>query len=86
MANCYVSVWHFLRLHRWRPTTGKANGTSWIEIFARFYSIGGMCSMKPPPVTAIKPEGSMKMQLGTFTQVCRNIIRIYAEPLDQMMF
>jgi len=86
MAKSYKAVWHFLALTQWKPTTEGRNGSSWVEMFARFYSMGGDPSVREQRASIIRPEDSFKIQLSSFVRLCRHIISIYAKVGDQALF
>ena len=86
MAQSYAAVWHFLALSLWKPTTEGRNGSSWMELFARFYSMGGDPQISEQKASLLRPEDSLKTQLRNFKNICRNILEVYARPGDQVLF
>jgi ribonuclease HI len=62
-----LSVWLFIKNMRWQPTTGQQNGTSWVELFGAFQSIGGRMSLYEP-LEGIEIQAGFKKQLEHFTK------------------
>ena len=61
-----LDVYNFLRTAMWRPVQGSTNGSSWVELLARFTQLGGQVFPKlEDDIFAKKP--SLAKLLTSFT-------------------
>ena len=82
IAQC---IWFFIKNSVWLPTSEGKNGSSWIELFARYQLLGGKASLHRSNGALPIPD-SFKVQLSTFTSVFRRIVAMYVAPTDAMIF
>jgi hypothetical protein len=78
-------IWFFIKNSVWLPTSEGRNGTSWLELFARYQLMGGKASLHRSNGPLAAPD-SFKTQLSTFTCMFRRIVAMYVAPTDAMMF
>jgi len=82
----YAQVHDFFKHSIWKPTSEGANGSSWVEMLARFHQLGGRIKSKEDPITSFAKPLSLKQQMDIFRRVAKSIINIYIEPEEQYMF
>jgi len=81
-----VDVYNFLRTATWMPTTEGENGTSWIELLARFKSLGGFATTATAGHYDLTKLRSLRQQLDHFTLLQRQLTTTYLKPEDQPLF
>ena len=81
-----AQVWKFITTMHWKSTTAGANGSSWVEMFARFCAIGGFAPNTEPRAGHLAIRETFKTQLLSFRRLFRQIITMYAKPGDKLLF
>ena len=80
-----LNIWFFIKNSVWLPTSEGRNGSSWIELFARYQFMGGKASLHRSQGAVAIPD-SFKIQLSIFICLFRRIVAMYVAPTDAIMF
>ncbi len=78
-------MWHFLHKSCWRATDGTRNGTSWLELLARYCRLGGR-GCEPPAEDLFARRPTAKQQLAFFVTSCRRIVERYGDDEARRLF
>ena len=76
----------FFKRSRWVPTTLGTNGSSWLEIFARFRAVGGLLTRNELEEDGLLHQLSFKQQLLRFTSNSRRFINMFTMPEHAELF
>ncbi len=78
-------MWHFLHKSLWKATDGTRNGTSWLELLARYYRLGGR-GCEPPDWDIFARRPTTKQQLAFFVTNCRRLVERYGDDEAKHLF
>ncbi len=81
----HLDIYNFLKTAKWQPTTEGRNGSSWLELLARYRQLGG----QPLPKAEDNPLAripSLGKQLAAFTLACKQVTNTYITPQDRSLF
>ena len=81
-----VDVYNFLRTTTWKPVVEGANGTSWIEMLARFQCLGGNTSPAIQAPSGVERLLSLRQHLQTFTNTTKRLVASHVQPGDRLLF
>ena len=85
MSNNQLDVYNFLRTARWKATQGGENGSSFVELLARFMMLGGqVLDTDDGGIFAKKP--SLAKLLANFINTTKQMVITHMLPEDRYPF
>ena len=85
-ATNFWRIWRFIRLSTWKPAPSDQNGSSWIELYARFQAMGGYIVQSNASISSIAPKHVFSRQVTDFKVLMRRVIAITLDPVEQQLF
>ncbi len=82
----HLQLWTFFHDTRWIKVDGQNNGSSWIELLARYQLLGGKLTPNEIGDNPIAPPLSFRQALITFRRMAMRIIDMYTPEHTQWLF
>ena len=73
-------IYAFIRTSTWTPTTGRTNGTSWLELFAAFYIDGGRTLDADFAHQEYYEVGRMLPAYIAFKRIFKQVVQMWGPP------
>ena len=86
MHHNVLDIHNFIRTTCWKPVTEGLNGSSWIELMARFLSMGGTLCQTRPDDPMDEKALTLKQQLEILTLHFKRIVNSHMHPGDMQLF
>ena len=82
----HLQMWAFFNNTRWTRVEGQNNGTSWIEMLARYQLLGGKLTANEVDAHPFAASLSFRQAIITFRRLANRIIHVYAPEHSVWLF